>query len=132
METYIAAGKLRRPVQIIDPTVTPTSQDTFGGLPATGQQEPASVGAAQAEIEFLAAYGTSSVQKDQDRVSHKVTIRWRPGIAAQQQVYYIDPEGNAKLLQIRAVNNPEERRHYLILFCLERPDLLAQIQTLPF
>jgi head-tail adaptor len=134
VKSYVEAGRLNRIIKIIDPTIIPdTVQDPFGG-PLNGQEFPALVGGINQEwgrVEFLGTNTLFSAQSASAQVSHRVTIRWRPGIKATQQIYYIDNEGAARLLQIRAVENPEETNEMLILACLERADLLAQIQVVP-
>ncbi|HLZ10432.1 MAG TPA: head-tail adaptor protein [Chloroflexota bacterium] len=131
LKSYIEAGKLNRPIRILDPTIVPDDvQDSFGS-PLNGQEFPVLVGTDWGKIEFLGTATLYSLQEASTQVSHRVTIRWRPGIKATQQIYYVDDEQVARLLQIRAVANPDEGSHMLLLECLERPDLLAQIQTVP-
>jgi head-tail adaptor len=130
--TRIAAGELRHRVKIIDPRVTPTTQDTFGGRPATGQQEPTLVADnLPAKIEFRGTGTFYSAQQAEAQASHLVTIRWMPGIVAEQQVYFLDFEAIPHLLQIRAINPVDHRNIKLVLECLERPDLLNEIVEVP-
>jgi SPP1 family predicted phage head-tail adaptor len=128
---YVEAGTLKRPITIIDPTLIPAqSQDKFGG-PATGQEFPALVGSDWASIVFEGTATLYSAQQASAQVTHRVTIRWRPGIKGAQQIYYIDDSGVERLLQIRAVENPDEGMNFLVLACLERADLLAMIESIP-
>jgi SPP1 family predicted phage head-tail adaptor len=50
----------------------------------------------------------------EDVVTHKITIRYRPGITARMRVKF-----GARLLNIRAVIDPQEQQRVLELMCEE-------------
>lgn len=50
----------------------------------------------------------------QARVTHLVTMRWRDDVTAAMRLVW-----GARVLNIRAVTNPDERRRYLELLCEE-------------
>jgi SPP1 family predicted phage head-tail adaptor len=117
--THLQAGKLRHRIRILDPTLVTTQQDSFGGeIPGT---DPAVVADnLPAAIEFVAAKQQYTASTFTSLVTHNVTIRWMPGIKAQQEVTFQDAEDRRRVLQIQFVDNPDERNHFLILSCLER------------
>jgi SPP1 family predicted phage head-tail adaptor len=131
MRSYVEAGKLRQIVQIVDPTQVTTVQDSFGGNVA-GQEQPLVIARdLPASIEFVSDKMVYSAQQYVSQVTHKVTIRWMPGITAKQEVVYLDPEGRQRVLQVQGVGNPDERNRMLVLNCLERNDSLFENVTVP-
>jgi SPP1 family predicted phage head-tail adaptor len=54
-------------------------------------------------------------------LTHEVSIRFKAGITAIMRIKYTDPkDSNAiRYLEIRAVNNPDQRRRMLSLMCRE-------------
>jgi SPP1 family predicted phage head-tail adaptor len=116
---HLQAGKLRQRITILDPTQVTTAQDSFGGeIPGSS---PAIIADnLPAAIEFVTAKQQYTAQTFTSLVTHNVTIRWMPGIKAQQEVTFTDGEGRARVLQIQFVDNPSEKNHFLILSCVER------------
>jgi head-tail adaptor len=115
--TYIEAGKLRQRVTIIDPTQAPSGQDSFGGIILTtgvliAENIPAAIEFVSAKLQYVGMFTS--------QVTHRVTIRWMPGIKAQMEIIFTDAEGRERKLQIMFIDNPDERKHMLILSCLER------------
>lgn len=53
-------------------------------------------------------------------LSHEVTVRWRPGITAEQRIRFEDlANGTTRYFDILSVRNPDERRVVLYLYCRE-------------
>jgi SPP1 family predicted phage head-tail adaptor len=117
--TRIEAGQLRHRINIIDPTQITTQQDGFGGEIPASAPTPFAVDV-HAKIEFVAAKLQYTASTFTSQVTHNITIRWRPGIRAQQEVTYVDDEGRTRILQIQFIDNPKELKHFLVLSCLER------------
>lgn len=105
----INAGDLIHRIQIVKPTL---AQDSAGGW----QQDTDSVFATVwASIEALTGRELYAAQQRVSEVTHKITIRWYPGIVARMNVWF-----DNRVFQIQAVQNPDERKIMLVLLCLER------------
>jgi SPP1 family predicted phage head-tail adaptor len=70
---------------------------------------------------------SSSEQLETGKVEHNIThrlyIRYRPGIAPAQRVKYVDPTlGSTRIFQIRSIIDPEERHERLELMIEETHD----------
>jgi SPP1 family predicted phage head-tail adaptor len=48
------------------------------------------------------------------QVTHKVTIRWRPGIKSAMRIVY-----GGRIFQIQTLSDPDEGRDQIDLMCLE-------------
>jgi len=59
----------------------------------------------------------------QQRVSHTITIRWRPDLAAgfgpEARARFTDAAGRLRELSVKTVVDPDERARWLELGCLE-------------
>jgi SPP1 family predicted phage head-tail adaptor len=113
--TTIAAGELRHRISILRMNVT---QDSFGGW----QIGDDSIFSADvpAKIETLTGRELYAAQQKVSEVTHKITIRWQPGILAKMNVLWSD-EGN-RFFQIEDRQDPDGRRIRLELLCIERDD----------
>lgn len=109
--TTIEAGKIRRRIQIVEPTLT---RDSAGG---TAIDEGTPFLTAWASVEALTGRELYAAQQKVSEVTHRIVIRYRDGIKANQNVWFHDRE-----FQIQAVENPDEGRKLLILLCIERGD----------
>jgi head-tail adaptor len=124
---YIQAGKLRQRITILDLTVgVAGSQDSFGGI-VPGPQPTPIADDLPASIEFVSAKESYSGDQFVSLVTHRVTVRWLPGVRANQSVLFTDAEARVRTLQVLAVDNPDERNKMLILSCQERDDSTRQI-----
>ncbi len=101
------AGKLRYLVTVQQPTDTPNS---FG--------EPVITWAAlvrtHASIEPLSGRELWNAQQVQAQVTHRVRLRYYPGVMAKMRVSY-----GSRYLNIESVIDPEERHRELELLCTE-------------
>lgn len=79
-----------------------------------------------AAIEPLTGRELYVAQQRVAEVSHKVTIRWFPGILANQGIWY-----GKRLFDIQVVLDPDERKCFLVLLCKERNDSVAQAGKSP-
>lgn len=59
-------------------------------------------------------------------VTHRITMRWIPGVLAKQQVKWVDAESRTRTFQIEAVLNPDEKNKVLQLFAVEINDSTQQ------
>ena len=112
----LEAGKLRHRITILRMNLT---QDSFGGF----QQGDNSVFAQDvpAAIETLSGRELYAAQQKVSEVTHKITIRWQPGIKAKMNVLWFDEDFN-RFFQIQAVENPDGVHVRLELLCIERND----------
>jgi SPP1 family predicted phage head-tail adaptor len=109
--TRIKAGELRHRIVIVKPTI---AQDTAGGW----QEDTDKLGATTwAKIEALSGRELYAAQQKVSEVTHRITVRWCPGIASNMNVWFEN-----RLFQIQAVSNPDERHKMLELLCIERDD----------
>lgn len=117
--TAIQAGKLRHIVSILRANLT---QDSFGGW----QIGDDSILAANvpAVIETLTGRELYAAQQKVSEVTHKITIRWQPGIRAQMNVQWFDEID--RFFQIESVENPDGVHVLLQLLCIERNDSARQ------
>ena len=89
-------------------------QTDGGGGEGDPWAAPTTVATARARIEPLKGSEQLRAMQLEDKVSHRVTIRYRSGITAKQRIKF-----GSRLLNIRAVINPEERNRFLELLCDE-------------
>jgi SPP1 family predicted phage head-tail adaptor len=115
--TRLQAGKLRHRIDIVAPT---NAQDSTGGISKADNIVYANVWAA---IEAVTTKDTLATAEFISQSTHKVTIRYVPGVTARMQVWF-----NGRVFQIAGVMNPDERTKQLVLWCLEINDS-AQQQT---
>lgn len=67
-----------------------------------------------ARIEPLSGGEALQAMRLQARVTHRVRLRWRDDVTAAMRLVW-----GTRVLNIRAVINPDERRRYLELLCEE-------------
>jgi SPP1 family predicted phage head-tail adaptor len=75
---------------------------------------PVVVATVWASIEPLRGDERLRAMRLEDVATHKITIRYRPGITARMRVKF-----GTRLLNIRAVIDPQEQRRVLELMCEE-------------
>jgi SPP1 family predicted phage head-tail adaptor len=109
LNSRIYAGQLRQQIKIVDLT---NSQDSFGGVAIDSATPFATV---WAKVDPLSGRELYAAQQKVSEVTHRITIRWMPGITAKQNVWFGDRQ-----FQIQAVENPEELNKILYLLCVER------------
>jgi len=129
--TYIEAGKLRQRITVTDPATVGGTQAPDGELIPDADPAPIYKDL-PARIEFVSGKQVYTAATFTSQVTHRVTIRWAPGIKPQQRITFLDAEGQTRQLQIMFIDNPDERRRMLILNCLERDqsaraDVVTQI-----
>jgi SPP1 family predicted phage head-tail adaptor len=72
-----------------------------------------------AEIVTLQGRELYASQQKVSEVTHRVTIRYLPGILASMNIGW---PAESKFFQIQAVENPDGVHHRLDLLCIERDD----------
>lgn len=102
------AGELRRRVTIQQRV---TTQDTFGGQSQTWTDFAANVPAA---IDPLSGRELMTAQATQSEVSHRITIRYLPGVTAAMRIVY-----QGRYFNISAVMNIEERNREMQILASE-------------
>jgi SPP1 family predicted phage head-tail adaptor len=73
-----------------------------------------------AQILKLQGKELESARQVVSQVTHRITIRWQPGILAKMNIDWF--EERPRIFQIEAVENPDGRRIKLELLCIERDD----------
>jgi SPP1 family predicted phage head-tail adaptor len=109
LSSRIHAGRLRHQIKIVDLVL---AQDTFGG---TQIDSGAVFAVVWAEVLALSGRELEAAQQKVSEVTHRITLRYLPGIVAQQNVWFDDRQ-----FQIEDVEDPDERRKILFLLCIER------------
>lgn len=103
----MSAGKLRHRVTIQQLV---KADDGYGGIVETWQD----VATVWATVEPLRGSERYRAQQVQSELTHKVTMRYRPGVKPQMRLLYGD-----RVLEIEAVIDVEERHRWLELLCSE-------------
>lgn len=108
----IDAGKLRQRITIQQPN--DTTQNTFGEVVLTDDSNWTTVDTLWAEIETLTGRELYAAQRIAAEATHKVTLRYYPGIIPKQRVLF-----GTRIFDVNAVLNIEERNIELHLLCKE-------------
>ena len=66
------------------------------------------------EIESLRGETRLAADRLEQAITHRVTLRWRPGVTAQMRLRL-----GARVFVIRAARDPDESRRRLVLDCEE-------------
>jgi SPP1 family predicted phage head-tail adaptor len=111
---YTPVGAMDREVSIL----APSGRNSDGSTPPLSPFVPKT----WAAIRLLQGDELYKAQQIAQEVTHLVTIAWQPGITEQMQVSYQD-EGNARLFQIKAVQDPDERKVELRILAMEIQNL---------
>jgi SPP1 family predicted phage head-tail adaptor len=111
----VKAGALRHAITILQPSLV---QDAAGGWQIGADNTFAAN--VPAEISTLTGRELEAAKQKVSEVTHKITIRWQPGILASMNVGWFDDR--PRFFQIQAVENPDGRRIKLELLCIERDD----------
>lgn len=108
----VDASSLRHQVKLAN-QAQPGTRQPFGAA------QPQAQSYATVRASIVALQGRDIYQATQfvSDVSHTVTIRYRPGVNAGDQVLY-----GQRVFRIQAALNPEERNIRLDLLCLEVND----------
>ncbi len=114
-EVRIRSGRLRHLVEIVSPG---TSRDSFGGFNPSGGT---SLGTVWASIEAISGRDVLAAQAFTSVGTHLITIRFMPGVLAQQVVKF-----GSRRFQIQSVLNPNEQTKVLKLLCTEVNDSVQQ------
>ena len=116
-QTVIRAGELRHVVQIVS---LPSQQDSFGG---PIQSDAAVFASVRGSVRALSGRELYSAQQMVSEVTHKVTVRWLPGVKAKMDVAFsAGSPAVTRYFQILYVLNPDELNKLLVLLCIERDD----------
>jgi SPP1 family predicted phage head-tail adaptor len=83
-----------------------------------GPGTPGAVKSAWASIRGLQGGEIDRAQQIEQKCSHIVKIPWQPDIQESMQVQYIDG-GQTRILQINYIEDPDEHRFELRLYCME-------------
>ena len=105
------AGQLRHSVTLQDLT---TTTDAYGGRVKTWT-DTATV---KAKIQPLSGSELYAAMRLDSRITHKVVIRYVPGINPIQRIKFGD-----RILNINAVINVEERNRWLEIMCTEGSEI---------
>lgn len=119
----IVAGRLRHRVDILKPILV---QGSSGG---TRIANTSLFGTVWASIEPLTGRELQVAQQRVSEVTHKVTIRYLPGIRAGMAVSFKGPGGELRELQIMDPQNPNETTKMLELFCMERDESAREVPS---
>lgn len=111
----IRSGRLRFPIQIIQRS---SQQDAAGGIVGGGAVVFATV---WADIETTQGQEIYTALQMTEQITHKVTIRYMPGVRAKMDVVWNDGD-LTHVYTIMDIQNPDGRPHVLYLMCLERDD----------
>ncbi len=106
----VRACDLRHKISI--QRANPTADD--GGGHTDPWENPTTVATARACIEPLKGDERLKAMQLEDKVSHKITLRYQAGISAQHRVLF-----GGRVFNIRAVVNLEERNRWLQIFAEE-------------
>jgi SPP1 family predicted phage head-tail adaptor len=101
------AGQLNRRVQLQRQALTTDSEGRASGTWST-------LATAWAAIEPLQGREALLAAQAQTTLSHRVRIRYRPGVTARMRLVY-----GARVFDIQAVTNTAEARRELVLDCQE-------------
>ena len=108
-------GKMRHIITILAPSTAP---DALGG-----ESGYTSLWTGAAAVSALQGRELYNAQQIVAEVSHKIVLRWIPGVLAKQTVQFTGPGSVTRTFQIQAVINPDERTRELNLLCLERDSI---------
>ncbi len=106
----MSIGDLRHKIQIQEPI---RSEDGGGG----GEIAWRYVAEVWAKIVPISGREDVNAEKRRGRISHMVTLRWRQGVRPTQRIVH-----GTRVLHIESVNDPGERRRWLICGCVERTE----------
>lgn len=109
LSSRIHAGQLQHQIKIVDLALT---QDSFGGTQIDDGVPFATV---WAKIEALSGRELEAAQQKVSEVTHRITLRFLPGVRAKQNVWFRDRQ-----FQIEDVEDPLEQQKILFLLCIER------------
>jgi SPP1 family predicted phage head-tail adaptor len=90
------------------------AQDASGGVDPTLATPFLETWAA---VDTLSGRQLVAAQQEVSEVSHKITMRWSPGIVSSQVIFWDD-----RYFDIQAVQDPDGLRVMLQLLCMERND----------
>jgi SPP1 family predicted phage head-tail adaptor len=111
---HFEAGRLDTPIEILQPTL---AQDSAGGTQMLQQTSLFAKG--WASVEALSGRELYAAQQLIANATHNITLHWRPGIIAQQNVRSL-PDN--RIFQVLYVDRGDGRQHVLTLLCVERND----------
>lgn len=116
----LQVGKLRHRLQIVNPG---TTVDEAGGVSLASTSPMATV---WGRIESITGRDVLAAAQFDSDITHKITIRYRDGVLAKQQIYFQGPGSRPRAFQILYVLNPDERNKLLYLMCSEINDSTQQ------
>jgi SPP1 family predicted phage head-tail adaptor len=114
-DTRINAGELLHRISILQPneTLSPLGGWKIGDDSVFSDDVPA-------KIKTLSGRELYAAQQKVSQVTHRITIRWQPGILAKMNIRWFDER--PRFFQIEDIENPDGRRIKLDLLCIERAD----------
>lgn len=127
METKLKPGKMRHRGQLVKPYGG--AQDTSGDVNLAMTSPVVTL---WCQIDTLTGRDQLVNAEMTSEVTHKITIRYRGPrqnspitIQAQDQMFFAN-----RVFQVKAVMNPDERTHMLVLLCVEVADSTRQNPTM--
>lgn len=119
-DVIVNGTNFRWRVKIVQPNLT---LDSAGGWNPDDATVFAEVWAA---VEALSAttFGRTvfAAQQESSEVTHRVTIRYLPGVKASMNIWFRDRQ-----FKIQAIVDPDEQQKVLYLLCLERNDSAVEV-----
>jgi SPP1 family predicted phage head-tail adaptor len=106
------AGAMRHQISLLAPS---TVSDELGGVSGT-----TTLWSGWAQVKTLQGRELYNAQQIVAQVTHKIVMRWIPGVQANQTVLFVGPGGVTTTFQVQYVINPDERMRELDLLCIER------------
>ncbi len=103
-------AELRHKIQIQEPERT---EDGGGGAEIVWRI----VADVWAKVEPVSGREEVNADKRRGQISHKLTIRWRPGMGPVQRLVH-----GGRVLEILSVYDPGERRRWLACACVEHTE----------
>jgi head-tail adaptor len=109
------AGRLNKPVTILSPSTVTNAYNE----PST---QWATVTTTMAAIEDMDVSQLFQTGQFVDKVTTKITMRWRSGVilSGGNRIQYVDPTaGITHTYEVKAVTNPKKQNVWFIAFCYE-------------
>jgi SPP1 family predicted phage head-tail adaptor len=121
-DVIINGTNFRWRIKLLQPTRT---KDSAGSVNEDDATVFAEVWAA-VEALSATAFGKKvySSQQEVSEVTHRVTIRYLPGVKSSMNVGFRD-----RVFKIQAIVDPDEQQKVLFLLCMERNDSAIQVPS---
>jgi len=114
---YTPIGSMNRLIDFMDPASGRNSDGTFPTPVAFATGVPAAI-----EGLWSTSQVTRATQQVVATVTHRITIRYMPGLRTRMFVVYHDPDNGDRTFSIDQIIDPDELKVELRLLCIERND----------